>query len=119
MDNVLIVVDDLEAAMAFFTELGMEGKSQAAGNGEPLTASRCPQRSHEAVAGLRVDPCEVGRSEPANETDHVLELTESGPAPVAHLEVLFEALSLAFVQRALEVFGQLVDQVDAGKIVGT
>jgi catechol 2,3-dioxygenase-like lactoylglutathione lyase family enzyme len=33
MDNVLIVVDDLEAATAFFTELGMEleGQTQVAG----------------------------------------------------------------------------------------
>jgi catechol 2,3-dioxygenase-like lactoylglutathione lyase family enzyme len=33
MDNVLIVVDDLEAAKAFFTELGMEleGESQVEG----------------------------------------------------------------------------------------
>ena len=29
MDNVLIVVDDLEAAKAFFTELGMELEGQA------------------------------------------------------------------------------------------
>lgn len=29
MDNVLIVVDDLEAAKAFFTELGMELEGEA------------------------------------------------------------------------------------------
>ena len=29
MDNVGIVVDDLDAAIAFFTELGMEGEGQA------------------------------------------------------------------------------------------
>ena len=35
MDNVLIVVDDLEAAIAFFVELGMEleGKAQIEGLG--------------------------------------------------------------------------------------
>ena len=34
MDNVLIVVDDLEAAIAFFAELGMEleGKAQVEGH---------------------------------------------------------------------------------------
>jgi catechol 2,3-dioxygenase-like lactoylglutathione lyase family enzyme len=34
MDNVLIVVDDLEAAIAFFVELGMEleGQTQVAGD---------------------------------------------------------------------------------------
>src|SRR5687767_6819445 len=91
----------------------------APGNGEPLTASRYPQHSHEAVAGQRVDPCDVGRCEPTNETDHGLELIESSPAPVAYFEVPFHALSLALVQLAVEVFGHLVDQVDAGKIVGT
>ena len=35
MDNVAIVVDDLDAAVAFFTELGMEleGKGQIEGLG--------------------------------------------------------------------------------------
>ena len=33
MDNVLIVVDDLEAVKAFFTELGMELEGQAAVEG--------------------------------------------------------------------------------------
>ena len=35
MDNVAIVVDDLDAAVAFFTELGMEldGKAQVEGRG--------------------------------------------------------------------------------------
>ena len=34
MDNVLIVVDDLEAATAFFTELGMELEGEATVEGE-------------------------------------------------------------------------------------
>ena len=33
MDNVLIVVDDLEAAEAFFVELGMELEGRDAGRG--------------------------------------------------------------------------------------
>ena len=33
MDNVLIVVEDLEAAMAFFTELGMELEGEATNEG--------------------------------------------------------------------------------------
>ena len=33
MDNVLIVVDDLEAAKAFFTELGMELEGEATNEG--------------------------------------------------------------------------------------
>jgi catechol 2,3-dioxygenase-like lactoylglutathione lyase family enzyme len=39
MDNVAIVVDDLDAAVAFFTELGMElegkGRSKASGRTAP------------------------------------------------------------------------------------
>ncbi|HEY1317812.1 MAG TPA: VOC family protein [Gaiella sp.] len=34
MDNVLIVVDDLEAAKAFFAELGMELEGEATNEGE-------------------------------------------------------------------------------------
>ena len=33
MDNVLIVVDDLEAAKAFFAELGMELEGEATNEG--------------------------------------------------------------------------------------
>jgi catechol 2,3-dioxygenase-like lactoylglutathione lyase family enzyme len=36
MDNVLIVVDDLEAAIAFFVELGMELEGEAAVEGESV-----------------------------------------------------------------------------------
>ena len=35
MDNVLIVVDDLEAAKAFFAELGMAEPSMGAAGGGP------------------------------------------------------------------------------------
>jgi len=36
MDNVLIVVDDLEAAKAFFTELGMELEGEATNEGRSV-----------------------------------------------------------------------------------
>jgi catechol 2,3-dioxygenase-like lactoylglutathione lyase family enzyme len=39
MDNVLIVVDDLEAAKAFFAELGMELEGEAPVEGRWWTAS--------------------------------------------------------------------------------
>ena len=38
MDNVLIVVDDLEAAKAFFAELGMELEGEARSRGLGWTA---------------------------------------------------------------------------------
>ena len=39
MDNVLIVVEDLEAAKAFFVELGMELEGQTRSRGRRWTAS--------------------------------------------------------------------------------
>ena len=39
MDNVLIVVDDLEAAKAFFAELGMELEGETVVEGVRWTAS--------------------------------------------------------------------------------
>ncbi len=39
MDNVLIVVDDLEAAKAFFAELGMELEGETTLEGTGWTAS--------------------------------------------------------------------------------
>jgi catechol 2,3-dioxygenase-like lactoylglutathione lyase family enzyme len=39
MDNVLIVVDDLEAAKAFFAELGMELEGETTVRGVGWTAS--------------------------------------------------------------------------------
>ncbi len=36
MDNVAIVVDDLDAAVAFFTELGMELEGQGQAGRRPL-----------------------------------------------------------------------------------
>jgi catechol 2,3-dioxygenase-like lactoylglutathione lyase family enzyme len=43
MDNVLIVVDDLEAATAFFVELGMELPLRSARNGHG--PGRCPAQA--------------------------------------------------------------------------
>ena len=39
MDNLLIVVEDLEAAKAFFAELGMELEGEATNEGLGWTAS--------------------------------------------------------------------------------
>jgi catechol 2,3-dioxygenase-like lactoylglutathione lyase family enzyme len=63
MDNVGIVVDDLEAATAFFVELGMELE------GETVVEGRWVDR----VVGLdnvRVDVAMVGRDDRATERDH-------------------------------------------------
>jgi catechol 2,3-dioxygenase-like lactoylglutathione lyase family enzyme len=49
MDNVLIVVDDLEAAKAFFAELGMELEGEATNEG----------RSVDLVVGLDGVRCDI------------------------------------------------------------
>jgi catechol 2,3-dioxygenase-like lactoylglutathione lyase family enzyme len=49
MDNVAIVVDDLDAAVAFFTELGMElegkGQVEASGRTAPSDSTASGARS--------------------------------------------------------------------------
>jgi catechol 2,3-dioxygenase-like lactoylglutathione lyase family enzyme len=42
MDNVLIVVDDLDAAKAFFTELGMELEGEATNEGSTTSVATSP-----------------------------------------------------------------------------
>lgn len=51
MDNVLIVVDDLEAAIAFFTELGLEleGETTVEGQWVDRTVGLDGVRSHIAM----------------------------------------------------------------------
>src|SRR3954467_775758 len=54
MDNVLIVVDDLEAAKAFFAELGMELEGEATNEG----------RWVDRVVGLDGVRCDLARMRP-------------------------------------------------------
>lgn len=53
MDNVLIVVDDLEAAKAFFVELGMELEGET--TDIDVVVARTPTRAVRAVS-LRPSP---------------------------------------------------------------
>jgi catechol 2,3-dioxygenase-like lactoylglutathione lyase family enzyme len=60
MDNVAIVVDDLDAAVAFFAELGMEleGKGQVEGLGPQTNPDRravltCKESAADAVSGSK------------------------------------------------------------------
>jgi hypothetical protein len=54
MDNVGIVVEDLDAAIAFFTELGMEleGKAQIEGLWADHTVARLRAHSAELLGGV-------------------------------------------------------------------
>src|SRR3954451_81590 len=78
MDNVLIVVDDLEAAKAFFAELGMELEGETTVEGpwvdrvvglEGVRADICLMRTpdgHGKVELTRYQRPAAIRSEPAN-----------------------------------------------------
>jgi hypothetical protein len=70
-----------------------------------LTTSHDTQCGDEAVADLCVDVRHVVLCEPTGEADHGLELIKSSAAPLAGFEVLFDAPSLAFAHRAVEVLG--------------
>ncbi len=62
MDNVLIVVDDLEAAKAFFTELGMELEGETTVEG-PLVGSLIGLQDVRATLAMMRTPDGHGRIE--------------------------------------------------------
>lgn len=62
MDNVLIVVDDLEAAKAFFIELGMELEGEATVEG-PLVGSLIGLKDVRATLAMMRTPDGNGRIE--------------------------------------------------------
>jgi catechol 2,3-dioxygenase-like lactoylglutathione lyase family enzyme len=84
MDNVLIVVEDLEAAIAFFTELGMELEGRTTVEGEwvdriiALDGSRSDiavMRTPDGHARIELDKFHTPkavRAEPANEPVNTL-----------------------------------------------
>jgi catechol 2,3-dioxygenase-like lactoylglutathione lyase family enzyme len=62
MDNVLLVVDDLEAVKAFFTELGMELEGEATVEG-PLVGSLIGLKDVRATLAMMRTPDGHGRIE--------------------------------------------------------
>src|ERR671936_2566388 len=84
MDNVLIVVDDLEAAKAFFAELGMELEGEAPVEGRwadrvvglndvraDITMMRTPD-GHSRVELTKFHTPPAGRAEPGRAPAHRL-----------------------------------------------
>src|SRR5437588_7553398 len=81
MDNVLIVVDDLEAAKAFFAELGMELEGETTVEG-PSVGSLIGLKDVRATLAMMRTPDGHGKIE--LDKFHTPEATRSGPenAPV-------------------------------------
>src|SRR5438067_13162752 len=84
MDNVLIVVEDLEAAKAFFTELGMELEGETTVEGSSVDRLIGLQNVRATLALMRT-PDGLGRIE--LDKFHTPEATRTGPekAPVNEL----------------------------------
>ena len=79
MDNVLIVVDDLEAAKAFFVELGMELEGEAAVEGlwvdrviglDGVRQHVAMLRTRTATAGLSLRSSTIRRRSPQSRKTH-------------------------------------------------
>ena len=77
MDNVLIVVDDLEAAKAFFVELGMELEGETTVEGPPVDRLIGLQNVRATLALMRT-PDGHGRIE--LDKFHTPEAISAGPA---------------------------------------
>ena len=86
MDNVLIVVDDLEAAKAFFVELGMELEGETTVDGPSVDRLIGLQNVHATIALMRT-PDGHGRIE--LDKFHTPEAIRTGPenAPVNELGI--------------------------------
>jgi len=114
MDNVLIVVDDLEAAKAFFTELGMELEGETTVEGPSVDRLIGLQNVRATLALMRT-PDGHGRIE--LDKFHTPEAIRTGPekAPVNELGIRRIMLSVEdldeMVARLLAHGAELVGEV--------
>jgi len=114
MDNVLIVVDDLEAAIAFFSELGMELEGQSTVEGEWVDRIIGLDGSRSDIATMRT-PDGHGRIE--LDKFHTPKAVRAGPedAPVNTLgigRIMFAVDDLDAVLARLQAIGaELVGEV--------
>ena len=112
MDNVLIVVDDLEAAKAFFVELGMELEGETTVEGPSVDRLIGLQNVRATLATMRT-PDGHGRIE--LDKFHTPEAIRSGPenAPV-------NALGIRRIMFAVEKIDDVVSRLLAhgGELVG-
>ena len=123
MDNVLIVVDDLEATKAFFVELGMELEGETTVEG-PSVDRLIGLHNVRATLALMRTPDGHGRIE--LDKFHTPEATRTGPekAPVNELGIRRIMLSVAdideLVARLLahgaELVGEVVQYEDSYRV---
>ena len=123
MDNVLIVVDDLEAAKAFFTELGMELEGQATVEGPSVDRLIGLDSVRADVASMRT-PDGHGRIE--LDKFHTPSAVSSGPehAPVNALgirRIMFavddiESVLARLRSHGAELIGEIVQYGDTHRL---
>jgi catechol 2,3-dioxygenase-like lactoylglutathione lyase family enzyme len=114
MDNVLIVVDDLEAAKAFFTELGMELEGETTVEGSSVDRLIGFQNVRATLALMRTPD---GHGQIELDKFHTPEAIRTGPekAPVNELGIRRIMLSIEdldeMVARLLAHGAELVGEV--------
>ncbi len=114
MDNVLIVVDDLEAAKAFFAELGMELEGETTVEGASVDRLIGLQNVHATIALMRT-PDGHGRIE--LDKFHTPEAIRTGPEKAAVNELGIRRIMFAVddidgvVARLLAQGAELVGEV--------
>jgi len=114
MDNVLIVVDDLEAVKAFFAELGMELEGETTVEGPSVDRLIGLQNVRATLALMRT-PDGHGRIE--LDKFHMPEVTRTGPGKAAVNELGIRRIMLAvddideLVARLLTHGAELVGEV--------
>lgn len=119
MDNVLIVVDDIEAAKAFFLELGFELEGEATVEGPSVDRLIGLQNTRSTIAMMRT-PDGHGRIE--LDKFHTPEAIRTGPEKAAVNELGIRRIMLAvsniddMVERLLthgaELIGEIIQYED-------
>jgi catechol 2,3-dioxygenase-like lactoylglutathione lyase family enzyme len=119
MDNVLIVVDDLEAAKAFFTDLGMELEGETIVEGPSVDRLIGLQNVRATIALMRTPD---GHGQIELDKFHTPEAIRSGPEKAAVNELGIRRIMLAvadideLVARLLahgaELLGEVVQYED-------
>jgi catechol 2,3-dioxygenase-like lactoylglutathione lyase family enzyme len=123
MDNVLVVVDDLEAAIAFFTELGMELEGQTTVEGDSVDRLVGLSDVRSDIASMRT-PDGHGRIE--LDRFHTPPAVRAGPevAPVNALgirRIMFavddvQAVVTRLRRHGAELVGEVVDYDDRNRL---
>ena len=114
MDNVLIVVDDLEAAIGFFVELGMELEGRMAVEGPWVDRTIGIDNARSDIATLRT-PDRHGRIELDKFHTPAAITPDPHPAPVNTLglrRIMFAVDDIEAVLARLQAHGaELVDEI--------